>query len=177
MKSLILHQHEVMELGRAGEVEILRRIKWPVRSVRYAGTRKIYQTLSQVAIDLNYPEGRKHPHETVDCPYGRHGEMRWVRESFGLSHQADDINCREQVIVYRAGHPYTITDAGVDELKRCKNGELIEPNHFVPKPLRWYPSTQMPRWASRYTVKVLAVGVAEVEDVGFWFLQLRRVEP
>jgi hypothetical protein len=99
------------------------------------------------------------------CKYGVPGDRLWVRETFGLSHQADDVNSREQVVVYRAGHPYAITDVGVDELKRCKNGELMEPNHFVPKPLRWYPSIYMPRWASRITMEIVSVRAERLQDI------------
>lgn len=99
------------------------------------------------------------------CPYGKPGDRLWVRESFGFSHQADDVNCREQVIVYRTGHPYGITDAGVDELKRCKDGSMMEPNHFVSKPLLWRPSIHMPRWASRITLEIVSVRVERLQDI------------
>lgn len=102
---------------------------------------------------------------TRKCPLGTVGDRLWVREAFGFSHQADDVNCREQVIVYRAGHPYAVTDAGVDELKRCKDGQLMEPNHFVPKPLKWYGPTQLPRWASRITLEITEVRVQRLHDI------------
>ncbi len=101
------------------------------------------------------------------CKYGVPGDRLWVKETFGFSHQADDVNCREQVVVYRAGHPYTITYAGVDELRRCDDGRLMEPNHFVPKPLKWYSPRFMPRWASRITLEIVSVKVERLTAISF----------
>lgn len=101
----------------------------------------------------------------IKCPYGVPGDRLWVKECFGFSHQADDVNCREQVIVYRAGYPYTVTDMGVEKLKRLKNGQLMEPNHFVPGPKVWYNQVIMPRWAARLMLEIVEVRVERLQDI------------
>jgi hypothetical protein len=98
-------------------------------------------------------------------PFGKPGDVLWVKETWGFSRQDDDINEIERVVCYAAGHPYHVTDARVDKLKRCRSGELMQPNHFVSTPDRWRPSTQMPRWASRLELVTKAVRAERVQEI------------
>lgn len=163
MKSLILHPHEVLELGQAGEVEIMRPIKWPVRSLPHRGERILHETVHHVAVALGYPEDDKHPLARVDCPFGLHGEIRWVRETWSKVPRTaywHDPSIPHQEMMEPSGYGWWAVYRASWE--RCSPG--------------WKSSATMPRWASRYTVKVLAVGVAEVEEAGFWFLRLGKVD-
>ena len=100
----------------------------------------------------------------VACPYGQPGDRLWVREAFGFSCQDDDINERERVVVYQAGG-YHVTDTGVDVLKRCQSGCMMQPNHHVRHPARWRPSIHMPCWASRITLEIVAVRVERLVSI------------
>jgi hypothetical protein len=99
------------------------------------------------------------------CPYGKSGDRLWVREKFGYSRQVDDINGSERVVCYAAGHPFHVTDASVDALKRCHSGNLMQPNHFVHDPIHWRPSIHMPRWASRITLEIMGIKIERVQDI------------
>ncbi|MGB0972438.1 MAG: hypothetical protein ACPGVG_15990 [Mycobacterium sp.] len=79
-------------------------------------------------------------------PLGAPGDLLWVREAFVVAHintwgglpKSRDPECAERAAYYRAG--------------------------FDRSPPSWRPSTQMPRWASRITLRVKRVWVERVQD-------------
>lgn len=83
------------------------------------------------------------------CPYGRPGNMLWVRETWA---KREDINAdteRDRAIHYlhhRASY----------------DGDLGNEWHYYG---RWRPSIHMPRWASRITLRVTAVRVERLRDI------------
>jgi hypothetical protein len=101
----------------------------------------------------------------MKCPYGQVGDRLCVKETFGYSNQADDINQKERVVVYRAGGANHVTDSGVDLLKRCQSGCLMQPNHYVRPPDVWKPSIFMPRWASRITLEIIDTRVETLQAI------------
>jgi hypothetical protein len=101
----------------------------------------------------------------IKCPYGVAGDRLWVKETFGFSHQDDDINQKERVVYYRAGHPHHVTDSGIDSLKYCQSGCLMEPNHYVRHPDVWKPSIFMPRWASRITLEIVSTRIERLNEI------------
>jgi hypothetical protein len=101
----------------------------------------------------------------IKSPYGNPGDRLWVRENFGYSHQEDDINGKERVVCYQAGHPFHITDANVKHLKICQCGVLMQPNHYVRKPDKWRPSIHMPRWASRTDLDIVSICIERLMDI------------
>lgn len=92
------------------------------------------------------------PHWRQFAPPVREGDLLWVRETW----------------------------ATVEEDNSLKPSELFPPNHDIPSPI-YYAATQdlssmpnigktrpsifMPRWASRITLRVTAVGVERVQDI------------
>jgi len=76
------------------------------------------------------------------CPYGRPGDLLWVRERFF----PDETG----------GPPYYAADyLGTESGTPCEPGE----------PWRWKPSIHMPRWASRLTLEVTGVRVERLQDI------------
>lgn len=102
---------------------------------------------------------------TLFCPFGQVGDRLWCRETFGFGTQDDDINHLERIVCYKAGYPYHITDSGVNEMKRCKSGDFMQPNHYVWEPKKWTPSIHMPRWASRITLEITDVKVQRIQKI------------
>jgi hypothetical protein len=85
-------------------------------------------------------------HDEIFCPYGKPGELLWVREkamlrsigpycAFSLTYAADE-SVRDFAEEYS---PYVVA--------------------------RWTPSIHMPRWASRLTLRITEVRVQRVQEV------------
>lgn len=87
------------------------------------------------------------------CPYGKPGDLLWVRESFA--------------IVPRTA--YARSD-GVRQTLRPDDGEdaAIYRADWVRSAggLRWRPSIHMPRWASRITLEITDVRVERLQAIG-----------
>ncbi|WP_025155128.1 hypothetical protein [Morganella morganii] len=75
------------------------------------------------------------------CPLGKVGNRLWVRETFQVG------LCTETTIAYKATH---------------KPSDLEEGWHEA---IKWRPSTQMPRWASRILLEITAVRVEHLQDI------------
>lgn len=79
-----------------------------------------------------------------DCPYGKPGDLLYVREAHHCYH---DGRARA---VYRADH-----DGPVRVRKQIESYQIG----------RWSPSIHMPRWASRITLRITDVRVERVQDI------------
>ena len=78
------------------------------------------------------------------CPYGRPGDMLWVRETWAIDQGFDSVKPSD-ISDYWGGLYYKAT------------GD---------KPAgKWRPSIFMPRWASRITLRVQDVRVERVQDI------------
>lgn len=72
------------------------------------------------------------------CPYGRPGDLLWVRETHMIIGGPDAVDPR---LVYRASD----------------DGSWISPV--------WRPSIHMPRWASRLTLRITDVRVERLQEI------------
>ncbi|APW38490.1 hypothetical protein RD110_15825 [Rhodoferax koreense] len=101
-------------------------------------------------------------HETIariPCPYGRPGDLLWVRESWapdpvddGSWNYTSWAGCRDGKI------------AGVPE--RFRNPlHVIYAADWKGQPHRWTPSIHMPRWASRMLLEITEVRVERLGDI------------
>lgn len=81
---------------------------------------------------LKHERGGKTAHF---CPYGKHGDLLWVRESFCI-HKGDDKLHKDQVSYKTEGFPFVFK-----------------------------PSIHMPRWASRLTLKITEVRAERLQDI------------
>lgn len=92
--------------------------------------------------------------EMIDCPYGKPGDMLWVRETFALSGDMDQAG-------YDLNHLYRA------EAIKDDSGEIggwwINEKHYEVD--RWRPSIHMPRLASRITLEIVSVRVERLKDI------------
>lgn len=105
-----------------------------------------------------------------NSPYGKVGDRLWVKETFGFSHQSDDVNQEERVVMYKAGEPYRITKKSpvTNELLKSTCGTYyLQPNHYCFDPNTWTPSIHMPRWASRITLEITDIRIERINDISF----------
>lgn len=85
-----------------------------------------------------------------DCPYGRPGDLLWVRETFTAF---DKGRCH-----YRA-------DFARDPIGERDHG------------ITWTPSIHMPRWASRLTLEITDVRVERLQDISEDDLLVEGIAP
>lgn len=76
------------------------------------------------------------------CLFGQPGDALWLRETYGEVRFCGihDGDLHESVLVYKADNPER-------------------------KPLAWRPSTQMPRWASRETLRIKSVRIERLQEI------------
>jgi len=79
------------------------------------------------------------------CPYGKPGDLLWVRESFAGGPTKNEY----PVLLYRADF---------------KDGYAPAALRFMTAK-KWTPSIYMPRWASRLTLRITDVRVERVRDI------------
>ena len=77
----------------------------------------------------------------IPCPYGKPGDLIYVRETFG-EWPAADSDRREDSMIYRA----------TDDDWECRM-------------FNWKASIHMPRWASRLTLKIKSVRIERLQDI------------
>lgn len=91
------------------------------------------------------------------CPYGRPGDLLWVREAFMVEPHPADLGLTREMI------PAT-WDAAVEAAGKVRYradvGSLITGDG---RP--WMPSIYMPRWASRITLRLTDVRVERLQDI------------
>lgn len=90
---------------------------------------------------LGYPIG----HDVPLSPYGRPGDLLWVRETWGVG------------MPYHHWKPSQIPQSAHIEYRATS--KVADTFHA------WKPSIFMPRWASRLTLRVTAVKVERVQDI------------
>ena len=109
------------------------------------------------------------------CPLGQPGEQRWCRETWMLYDLLVDGITRKPDryrITYKArkdGYA-TLTQwlSSPTALKAMETGYMAEG--------LWRSPVTMPRWASRFTVKVLSTEAIQRDGVWYWTARVRRVE-
>ncbi|WP_339898244.1 hypothetical protein [uncultured Gilvimarinus sp.] len=89
--------------------------------------------------------------EPLRCPYGKKGDLLWVKESYRTCSQCDSVKpsllSRGEPILYEA-----------DQMVRTTGCVMIKPGKL--RRLRF-----MPRWASRLTLEITNVRVERLQDI------------
>ncbi len=88
------------------------------------------------------------------CPYGKPGDLLWVRETWALASRATDI----AKIYYKAHEQASHT-----EFHEYVPVEKI--GNYQPTWPKYKPSIHMPRWASRITIELTKVDVEKLQDI------------
>ncbi len=96
------------------------------------------------------------------CPYGTIGTRLWVRETWTpVDYLADECEREDPVCIgYRADQQAIRYEAG--------KAHDLDVRHWNWDIVKWNPSTYMPRWASRLTLRVKGVELVHGEG-GVWF--------
>lgn len=87
------------------------------------------------------------------CPYGKPGDLLWVRETWGIYQRGDSTphgNPIDPAYVYRANN---------------ENYKPDIPDYAVIEPWRWRPSIHMPRRASRIALEITNIRVERLQDI------------
>lgn len=79
------------------------------------------------------------------CPYGKPGDLLWVRETWAVGNGYDGMPPRSIPQVPFVKRHYAATE---------NRGELL-----------WRPSIHMPRWMSRITLRITDVRVQRLQDI------------
>lgn len=94
-------------------------------------------------------EERNEKYHVFKCPYGKPGDLLWIREAWAHG----ELYCDEGP---NCGLPSHIYYRQIEE----ENGTFGGVKHWS-----WRPSIHMPRWASRITLEVTSVRVERVKDI------------
>jgi hypothetical protein len=90
------------------------------------------------------------------CPYGKPGDLLWVRETWGLTNGSGIYVCESEPHVTKNGfHNHVFFRA--DYSKMTAWGMYGEP--------KWKPSIHMPRSASRLTLELTGVRVERLQEI------------
>lgn len=159
MKPITLRAHEVRRLQTAGEVLVVRRIKWPVYGAWAGGKRRVMTEREAEKITAEIAGGLLH---RPVCPHGMPRERRWVREVWNHTERSmDEARAITEDIMsgtavnYRATFVDDMVAAGMSRADATES-ETWE---------TWLPSIQMPRWASRYVVEIAEVQAKQVQAI------------
>lgn len=107
------------------------------------------------------------------CPFGDVGDRLWVRETFALLGNEDDIcvdwndrivyDEKEAARIYRASCEQKDSDYGLWSIPDDADWKPHTDNHKYDG--TWRPSIHMPRWASRILLEITGVRVERLQDI------------
>lgn len=95
----------------------------------------------------------------LECPYGKPGDILWVRETWG-NYSYDDTESNAVYFMYRADYPDDAQGYWYEK-------EQINWCDFP----RWRSSRYMPKAAARIFLRVKSVRVERLQDIKFWDAQ------
>lgn len=142
----------------AGQQTQLRRVvKWPLLSKSDGGKRRIFTAADVSEINQYLASPQRSPLRRGFCPYGRPGDLLWVREAFAFTDAHDPAFLGS--VEYQADNKVAAIDVGPVTVEA--------PHGCDPQPFAgpWKPSIHMPRWASRLTLRITDVRVERLQDI------------
>lgn len=95
----------------------------------------------------------------VLCPYGKPGDLLWVRETWGRTTNVNDSPLWP-------GRAHIPMDGGeVVIFAADGHWQWCDGDGFATERSMWRPSIHMPRWASRITLRITDVRVERLQDI------------
>jgi hypothetical protein len=89
----------------------------------------------------------------MPCPYGKPGDVLWVREAWDFRHWGEPGNPFRVMVSYGAD--------GFQKL--CQSPHDWNP--MIYSQPRWRPSIHMPRWACRIELEIISVRAERVQEI------------
>lgn len=148
-RPILMSGEEVRAILDGRKTMTRRIVKWPLKSANHHGTRRIFTESKANEVREMLGQDSRHPHNRPVSPYGKPGDLRWVKETWvpilALYYEKALAGDRhpgvlESAVAYRADHP-------------------------TPERLKWKHSVHMPRWASRLTLRITSVRVERLKDI------------
>jgi hypothetical protein len=170
MKSLILRTPEVNTLSETGIVTVIRPVKVGKYSVVQRKWYGKHPGGGWWGCDVNPYEYGLEPcaGKGFECPFGQIGEVRFVKETWALSHDPYS----GYYLHYKAidnGQKGTKVYAKdmADGFEKYNSGSW----------LKWRSSSTMPQWASRFNVECVSVEVVKqlCADIWDWKIKYKKV--
>jgi hypothetical protein len=177
MKSLILHQEEVIQLSETGSVTVVRPVKPQPDLVSVDGIPVKYKTLTVVrekTIEkISYPDGEPTQHfcDIIVCPFGQPGEVRFCKETWGIAFMEVTPWDYAANIGYKADG--TLLPLKKENTDRISLTSRLDVGYHSPDV--WRSSSTMPQWASRFNVECTGVKVEQINGVWSWLSTYKRV--
>ena len=159
-KSICLRPGEVEILKRHGSVKISRKANPPAKAVFLPGDRWKNDPDEPGSAYLDDFGGRMRIFSTI----GVTGDRRYVKETYGI-----DTDGSRQFVVY-----FDMT-RGPDCSDKISHDEAVKRGTLV-NGFDWRPSTNMPEWASRYSVDIESTTLEQVGKEWQWSALLRLVD-
>lgn len=160
LKSICLRPNEVEDLRQRCSVTIYRKAKPPTKAIFLPGDKWKNDPDEPGTAYLDDFSGRLRIRSTV----GVEGDRRFVKETFGI-----DTDGSHQWVVY-----FDMT-RGPDCSDKISHDEAVKRGTLV-NGFDWRPSTNMPRWASRYLVDIESTTLDQVGKEWQWSALLRLVK-
>ena len=110
----------------------------------------------------------------MECPFGKVGDLLWVRETFCLEHQVEE----DQPPPFDDSRPIRWEFAGMESDPEGAD-MWVQPHYRATDPtpelsyedsggeptVRWKPSIHMPRWASRITLEITDIRIERLQEI------------
>ena len=102
-------------------------------------------------------------------PYGKPGDVLWVRESFFIDHNPIDKTCKHDTVTYKAGLLHrdvrrkgvAYSEADIKEM--CQEG--WHDSDYPDGAIKWKPSIHMPKAAARIWLQVTDIRVERLQSI------------
>jgi hypothetical protein len=167
MKSIILHSHEVNTLSETGIVTVVRTVKPQPEYHPY---------MNKQSLHWNGCGGWSLDEMSKHCPFGQPGEVRWVRETWGIAYFSFELGGKQPNsanIGYKAdGILFPLVKENTKKISLTS-----KPDVGYHSPDVWRSSTTMSQWASRFNVECVSVEVVKqlCADIWDWKIKYKKV--
>lgn len=133
---------------------------WMLKTIESKDTSD-FKNISKKDVEFALYSGDTNNLIYVKCPYGKHGDLLWVRERFRKYYWQDEnqsTDWENPIIDYAADNPENI-------LQKDGDGFQMYNKDGSEKYITWKPSIHMPKSAARIWLKVIQIKVERLQDI------------